>query len=135
MTPDARIKLSWSLLRYSYGIVILLVGLDKIFGTDLIVQWSKYISPFALSILPISVPAFLVLIGIIEVVVAIMMLTKFPRIAGYLSIAWLLIIAVNLFLGGFIDIAVRDILLAVGAYVSVLLSIALEEKHAIPQTA
>lgn len=135
MNPDARIKLSWSLLRYAYGIVILLVGLDKIFGTDFIVQWPKYISPFALSILPVSVPAFLLVIGVIEVAVAVMMLTRFPRIAGYLSIAWLLIIAVNLLLGGFIDIAVRDILLAIGAYVSVQLSIALEEKHAITQTA
>ena len=135
MTSDARIKLSWTLLRYSYGAVILLAGLDKILGTDLIATWPKYISPFVLSMLPVSVPVFLVTMGVIEVIVAIAMLTKFPRLAGYVSVAWLLLIAVNLFMGGFTDIAIRDILLAVGAFVLAELTVAVEERHLITQTA
>jgi hypothetical protein len=134
MTPDARTKISWSLLRYSYGAVILLAGLDKILGTDLITYWPKYISPFVLGLLPVSVHVFLVAMGIIEVIVAIAMLTKLPRLAGYVSIAWLLLIAVNLFLGGFTDIAIRDILLAVGAFVLAELTVVVEEKYLITQT-
>jgi uncharacterized membrane protein YphA (DoxX/SURF4 family) len=130
MNSNARVALSWNLLRYSYGIVILLVGLDKIFGTDFIVSWPKYISPFVLSILPVSVPVFLIAMGIIEVVVAIMLLTKWPRIAGYLSIAWLLLIAVNLLLGGYVDVAVRDILLAIGAFVSTELGLVVMQNKA-----
>ena len=122
MTPDARVKLSWSLLRYSYGAVILLAGLDKIFATNIIAEWPQYISPFVMGLLPVSVPVFLIGIGIIEVVVAIMMLTKFPRIAAYLSVAWLLLISVNLVLGGYLDVAIRDILLAIGAYVIAVLT-------------
>ncbi len=128
-------KLSWVLLRYSYGAVILLAGLDKILGTNLITFWPKYISPFVLGLLPVSVGMFLITMGIIEVVVAIAMLTKFPRLAGYVSVAWLLLIAVNLLMGGFVDIAIRDILLSVGAFALAELTVAVEEKHLITQTA
>lgn len=127
MTSHARVKLSGSLLRYAYGAVILLAGLDKIFATNLIAEWPAYISPLVLNILPVSVPAFLLGMGIIEVVVAIMMLSKFPRFAGYLTIAWLLLISINLLLGGYVDVAIRDILLAIGAFVMTELAIAVSE--------
>jgi hypothetical protein len=127
MDALSRIQFSWSLLRYSYGAVILLAGLDKIFATDLIVNWAKYVSPFVAGLLPISIPAFLVIMGVIEVVVAIMLLTKWPRLSGYIVIVWLLLISVNLLLGGFVDVAIRDILLAIGAYVLTELTIAEEQ--------
>lgn len=130
MNSDARVKLSWNLLRYSYGIVILLAGLDKVLSTNLIAEWPVYVSPFVISILPVSVPVFLVTIGVIEVVVALMMLTKFPRLAAYISVAWLLLISVNLLLGGFIDIAVRDVLLAIGALVLAYLTEAVGQRTA-----
>lgn len=135
MNSNARVKLSWILLRYSYGIVILLAGLDKIFRTELIVQWFKYISPFVLGVLPVSVPVFLIAMGIVEILVAIMMLTRFPRVAGYLSVVWLLLISINLLLGGYVDIAIRDILLAIGAYVLTELTIAVEENQLPAKTA
>ncbi len=70
---------------------------------------------------------FLLVMGIVEVVVAVMLLTKYERIAAYLSVAWLLLISVNLLMLGMIDIAIRDILLAVGALVLALLSYAVVE--------
>jgi hypothetical protein len=127
MNALSRIKFSWSLLRYSYGAVILLAGLDKIFATNLIVNWAKYVSPFVAGLLPISIPMFLVIMGVIEVIVAVMLLTKWPRLSGYIVIAWLLLISVNLLLGGFVDVAIRDILLAIGAYVLTELTIAEEQ--------
>lgn len=126
MDSNARVRLSWNLLRYSYGVVILLVGLDKIFGMELIVHWPKYISPFTLGLLPVSVPVFLIAIGIIEVAVAVMMLTKWPRLAGYISITWLVLVAINLVMAGYLDVAVRDLLLAVGAFVSAELAIVVQ---------
>ncbi len=126
MDQSARVRLSWNLLRYSYGVVILLVGLDKIFGMNLIVQWSTYISPFALAVIPVSLPIFFVVIGIVEVIVAVMMLMKWTRLAGQISILWLVLIAANLLMAGYIDIAVRDILLAVGAFVLAELTIVVQ---------
>lgn len=129
MNPNARIAFSWNLLRYAYGAVILLAGLDKLLGTDLIVEWSKYISPFVLGLLPVSVGVFLAGMGIVEIIVAVLLLTRFPRIGGYLTVVWLLVISVNLMLLGAVDIAIRDILLAVGAYVLTELTVAVEVLH------
>lgn len=109
-------QIAGTALKYSYGIVILLAGLDKMLGTNLIVSWPKYVSAFVEGMLPVSVGSFIVIIGIIEVAVALMMLTKYTRLAAYISIAWLLLISINLLMGGYVDVAIRDILLAVGAF-------------------
>jgi hypothetical protein len=107
--------------------VLVLAGLDKLLGTDLIVYWPKYISPFVASILPVSTGVFLATMGIIEIAVAILLITKWPRIGGYLSVAWLILIAINLLMLGYIDIAVRDVLLAVGAVALAELTVAVEQ--------
>ena len=133
MEGNKRVVLSWNVLRFAYGIVVLLAGLDKLLGTDLIVYWPKYISPFVGSHLPVSVGVFLGAMGVIEIAVAIMLMTKWPRIAGYLAVAWLVLIAVNLLMLGFVDIAIRDVLLAVGAYVLAELTVAVEQLSLFPQ--
>lgn len=133
MEGNTRVVFSWNLLRYAYGAVVLLAGLDKLLGTDLIVYWPKYISPFVGSHLPVSVGVFLGAMGVIEIAVAIMLLTNWPRIGGYLSVAWLTIIAVNLALMGLFDIAIRDVLLAVGAVVLAELTVAVEQLKLVSQ--
>jgi len=105
----------FDVLRYSYGAVLVLAGLDK-FGTNFIVDWAQYISPTVLAGLPVSVPVFLGFMGVVEVAVGILFFTRFTRIAGYLSVAWLVLISINLILMDVRDIAIRDLLLAVGAY-------------------
>lgn len=134
MKGNTRVTFSWNLLRFSYAAVLLLAGLDKILGTDLIVYWPKYVSPFVSGLLPVSVGAFLVCMGIVEIAVAVLLATRWPRIAGYLSVAWLLLIAVNLLILGYVDIAVRDVLLAVGAVVLAELTVAVEELKLVTQT-
>lgn len=123
MNAQKKVFVSWNLLRYSYGLVVLLAGLDKVFGTDLIVYWPKYVSPLAESLLPFSVGTFLVIIGVVEVAVAILLLTKrYTQLGAYLATGWLVLIAINLLMLGYIDIAIRDVLLAVGAYTLAVLS-------------
>jgi hypothetical protein len=134
MSPNNRVVLSWRLLRYSYGAVILLAGLDKLFATNLIAEWPTYISPFVSGLLPVSTGVFLATMGVIEIAVAILMLTSWPRIAGYLSVAWLLLISVNLLMLGYVDIAIRDILLAVGAVALAELTVAVEQRHLVTET-
>lgn len=105
----------WNVMRYSYGAVLVLAGIDK-FGLNYIVDWSQYISQPVLNMLPISVPVFLGIMGVIEIVVGILFFTNAAHIAGYLSVVWLLLISINLFMMNLRDIAIRDLLLAVGAY-------------------
>lgn len=133
MEGTTRVAFAWNLLRYAYGAVLLLAGLDKLLGTDLIVYWPKYISPFVGGLLPVSVPVFLGFMGVVEIAVAVMLITKLPRLGGYLSVVWLILIAINLLLLGYIDIAIRDVLLAVGAIALAELTIAVEQLRIVPQ--
>lgn len=128
MNPHTQVTFSWNLLRYSYGGVVLLAGLDKVFGTDIIVNWAMYISPLVSDLLPVSNSVFLLVIGLVEVAVAIMLLTKYTKLGAYLSVAWLLLISINLLMLGYVDIAIRDILLAVGALALAQLSEATETR-------
>ena len=54
--------------------------------------------------------------GIVEVLVGLAVLTRWTVIGSYAAAGWLLLIAVNLVLAGFFDIAVRDVVLAVAAF-------------------
>jgi hypothetical protein len=49
-------------------------------------------------------------------VAGLLVLTKLPRLGGYIVAAWLVLIALTVSLGGFYDIAVRDLVMALGAY-------------------
>ena len=133
MEGHKRVVFAWNILRYAYGAVLLLAGLDKLFGTDLIVQWPKYISPFVGAHLPVSVGVFLAFMGVVEIAVAILLVTKWPRIGGYLSVVWLVVISINLLMLGYVDIAIRDVLLAVGAVALAELTVAVEQLRLVPQ--
>jgi hypothetical protein len=56
------------------------------------------------------------LVGVIEIVAGIAVLTTFTRLGAYVVAVWLALIAVNLLLAGFYDVAVRDLVMALGAY-------------------
>jgi uncharacterized membrane protein YphA (DoxX/SURF4 family) len=101
-------------LRVTYGLVPLLAGLDKYVG--ILADWERYVSPTAAAMLPISVPTFMHVVGIIEIVVGLAVLWGFTRLGGLVVVAWLAGISLNLLLAGYFDIAVRDLVMAVGAY-------------------
>jgi hypothetical protein len=55
-------------------------------------------------------------VGIIEIAVGLLVLTRWTRLGAWIAAAWLVLIAVNLATMGLFDIAVRDLAMAVGAY-------------------
>jgi len=113
---DSRLDQSWWLLRIGLGVGPFLAGLDKYFS--LLANWPAYISPLALKVLPFSGQTFMQIVGVIEMVVGLAILTRWTRLGAYVASAWLLIIAVNLVLtGAHLDVAVRDIEMALGAFV------------------
>jgi uncharacterized membrane protein YphA (DoxX/SURF4 family) len=101
-------------LWLTYGLVPLLAGLDKFF--NLLTDWPKYLSPAIAGLLPVSAQTFMHAVGIIEVVVGLLVLTRWTRLGAWIAAAWLVLIAVNLVTMGLFDIAVRDLAMAVGAY-------------------
>jgi len=119
--------LSQSILKYAFGISLVVIGLDKVFHTNIVTEWESYVSPLALSVLPMSVVTLVSILGIAEIVVGILFFTRFRTVAAYVAILTLLAIIVNLFSLGLYDIALRDALIAVSAYVFILLNQATEE--------
>ncbi len=101
-------------LRLAYGLVPLLAGLDKY--TNILADWQRYVSPLAASLLPIPVGTFLHIIGIVEVIVGLAVLFGLTRLGALIAAVWLAGIALELLTGGFLDIAVRDLVMAIGAY-------------------
>jgi hypothetical protein len=92
----------------------LLAGLDKY--VNILADWEGYVSPTAAAMLPMSVQGFMHIVGIVEIVVGVAVLSGFTRLGGLVVVAWLSAISVNLLLAGYFDIAVRDLVMAVGAY-------------------
>lgn len=104
-------------LKYSISLVLLLIGLDKVFRTDLIHDWEAYVSPLAQSVLPVSPSLIVLTLGIAEVLVAVLMATKWTKLAAYISAVVLALTTVDLLSLGLYDIAARDALLIVGVLV------------------
>ena len=113
---DPRLEQAWWALRIGLGIGPLLAGLDKYF--NLLANWPRYVSPLALKILPFSAQTFMHIVGVIEMIVGLAILTKWTRLGSYVASVWLLAIAINLVSTGmFFDVAVRDIEIALAAFV------------------
>src|SRR5687768_15349521 len=112
-----QLESAWWMLRIGFGVAPALAGLDKIFRTNLLAEWPAYISPLATAMLPMSGEAFMQIVGVIELVVGIAVLTFATRIGAYVAAVWLVAIALNLVTTGqYFDVAVRDVLMAVAAY-------------------
>lgn len=112
---DNRLSRPLRALRLALGLAAALAGLDKFF--NILADWGAYVSPMAASLLPVSVDAFMSIVGVIEVAVGITILAVSPRIGAYIASAWLLLVGVNLAAGGHFDIAVRDVVMAIAAFV------------------
>lgn len=102
------------LLKYTYGLVPIVAGLDKF--TNLLTNWENYLSASIIKMLPFSAGTFMHIVGVIEVIAGILVLYR-PRFGAYIVAAWLFLIAVVLITGGhYYDVAVRDLVMAIGAY-------------------
>jgi hypothetical protein len=101
-------------LRIALGLTATLAGLDKFF--NILADWGQYVSPLAAEALPISTGVLMGIVGVVEMAVGIAILAVAPRIGAYIASAWLLLVAVNLAIGGHFDVAVRDVVMSIAAF-------------------
>ena len=112
---DPRVNSAYWTLRIAFGLTAFLAGLDKF--TNLLTDWEKYASPLVLRVLPLSAGALMRISGVIEILAGLALLAGVTRLGGYVVAAWLALIAVNLVTTGqYFDVAVRDLVLACGAF-------------------
>jgi|SRR3569833_280196 len=103
-----------TVLKFTYGLIPIAAGADKF--TNILTDWSKYLHPSVASALPCKPSFFMMIVGVIEIIAGIIVLTR-PKIGAYIVSAWLILIALNLLASGnYLDIAVRDIAMAIGAF-------------------
>jgi uncharacterized membrane protein YphA (DoxX/SURF4 family) len=118
---DRRIDQAFWVLRIGLGTGAFLAGLDKFF--NLLADWPMYLSPLATRVLPVGAQTFMHIAGVIEMIAGLAILAGVTRIGGYVVMAWLIAIAVNLVTTGmFYDIAVRDVEMSLAAFVLARLS-------------
>ena len=109
-----RISSVFNVMKLTYGIVPIVAGLDKF--TNLLTHWEQYLNPSIASALPFSPHTFMMIVGVIEIVAGLIVLSK-PVVGGYIVMAWLICIALSLIAGtGYFDVAVRDLVMAIGAF-------------------
>lgn len=114
LTMSHALRPSYNLLRITFGIVPIVAGLDKF--TNLLTDWEQYLNPGIASMLPFSPHTFMLIVGIIEIIAGIIVLVR-PALGAFIVAAWLALIAITLLAGGqFLDVAVRDLVMAVGAF-------------------
>jgi hypothetical protein len=104
---------AFRLLRFGFIVAPIVAGFDKFL--NLLTGWEKYLAPVVSNTLGIGPHSFMMIVGVIEIVAGIVVAVR-PRIGGYVVAAWLLGIIVNLLLvGGYLDVALRDLGLLLAA--------------------
>lgn len=102
------------LLKFTYGLVPIVAGLDKF--TNLLTDWPTYLGQNYRNMLPMDVTIFMKIVGVIEIIAGLLVFIR-PLFGAYLVMVWLICIALVLVTGGgYYDIAVRDLVMAIGAY-------------------
>lgn len=110
-----KVKTAWWSLRIAFFLGTFLAGLDKFF--HLLVNWDQYLSPTAQNVLGNFSHPFMLIVGVVEMIVGLMVITAWTRIGAYIASIWLLLIAINLVMSGhYFDIALRDIGLCLSAF-------------------
>jgi uncharacterized membrane protein YphA (DoxX/SURF4 family) len=105
---------AFQVLRLGFTVAPIIAGLDKFLG--LLTNWDKYLPPAVSGTLGVAPHTFMLVVGAIEIVAGVLVAVN-PRFGGYLVSAWLCLIIVNLLMvGGFLDVALRDLGLAMGAF-------------------
>lgn len=109
----ATVKQLSQTLKVTFGIVPIVAGLDKF--TNLLTHWSDYLGNNK-SMLPMDPETFMKVVGVIEIIAGIIVFTR-TVVGAYIVMIWLICIAIQLLVGGhYFDVAVRDLVMAVGAY-------------------
>ncbi|SFJ53496.1 hypothetical protein [Myroides guanonis] len=105
---------TFNLLRYTFTIVPIVAGADKF--TNLLTNWDQYVNPSIENLLPFSTSVFMMIVGVIEIAAGILVFRK-TEIGGYIVASWLTLIALSLLIGfKYVDVAVRDIVMAIAAF-------------------
>ena len=110
---ERRAHQAFQILRFGFTVAPIIAGLDKFL--EILTHWEKYLAPAIPNTIGMQPHTFMMIVGAIEIVAGILVAIQ-PRIGGYVVAAWLVGIILNLLaVGGYLDVALRDLGLCLGA--------------------
>lgn len=116
MANEERLNVAWWTLRVGLGAGPFLAGLDKFF--NLLTNWDMYLNPAIPQMLHVAPATFMHGVGVVEMAAGVLVFTRWTRYAAYIVCGWLVAISLSLLSQAlFLDIAVRDLELALAAFV------------------
>jgi hypothetical protein len=116
---------AYQILHIAFTVAPVVAGIDKFF--HFLVNWDQYLSPIVPRTLGIPAHSFMLGVGVIEVIAGLLVAVA-PRIGGWVVGLWLCGIIVNLLtIPAHLDIALRDLGLALGAFALARLSVDFSE--------
>lgn len=131
---DNRLNVGWWALRIGLGLGPIITGIDKYFNK--LADWGMYLSPLATKVVPVSATTFMHVIGVVEIIAGVVVLSRWTKLGSYIVMLWLIGIAVNLLTTGmFYDLAMRDVEIAVSAFALSQLTAVREQYETAKQTA
>ncbi len=105
---------TFNLLKYTFVILPIAAGLDKF--SNLLTNWEHYLNPAIADLLPVPQTTFMMIVGVIEIIAGIIVFKK-PEVGGNIVAAWLMLIAITLLTYlNYLDVAVRDVVMAISAF-------------------
>ncbi len=112
---DDHLNVAWWGLKIGLGVGPIITGIDKYFNK--LADWGMYLSPMATKVVPVSATAFMHVVGVVEIIAGLVVLSRWTKVGSYIVMLWLLGIAANLLTTGmFSDLAMRDLEIAIGAF-------------------
>lgn len=116
-------------LKIGLGIGPIITGIDKYFNK--LTDWGMYLSPIATKVVPVSSATFMHVVGVVEIIAGLIVLSRWTKLGSYIVMLWLVSIALNLLTTGmFYDLAMRDVEIAIGAFALSQLTAAHEKQAA-----
>ena len=104
---------AYQLLHFAFIAAPLIAGVDKFL--HLLVNWDMYLAPAIAKLSPVGGDGLMLAVGVIEIIAGLLVAFK-PRIGAYVVAFWLWGIIINLLLiPNFLDGALRDFGLSLGA--------------------
>lgn len=105
---------AYTTLYVGYIVLPIVAGLDKF--SNILVDWSQYLAPFMKDLMGGQAGAFMRTVGVVEIAAGVLVAVK-PRWGALVVSLWLIGVAGNMVLiPGYFDIALRDFVLALGAF-------------------
>ena len=104
---------AYMILKFGFTVLPVVAGLDKF--SNLLVDWTQYLTPLVPQWTGIDPATFMMVVGVIEIIAGIAVAVK-PKLGALVVTAWLWGIIINLLLvAGYFDVALRDLGLSFGA--------------------